>query len=214
MWVPVEVRRSTLHGHGVFALQRIRRGCVVEWDGCYTPEFELIGREEYEERVAAGDERARRFGGRLFAGVFYVEKNVPKELLKPKTEIWTDAGFPPFTFLNHSTTPNLLRICGFYVTAQEIDEGEELTIDYRTFGIESDRKEGSLSCLFDRGKKEMVYGFSEKAWLANTILSLMKLADRDVLATVLAELAWEEKNDGVDPVLPASVPTEQLLRLA
>ncbi len=115
----IEVRRSGIHGTGVFAARDVPKGQrVVEYVG------EKIGKVEAERRSLAQIRRARRSGG---ASVFVFELNSRHDI---------DGAVPWNTarFINHSCSPNceveIVRGRIWIVARRRIRAGEELTYDY------------------------------------------------------------------------------------
>ncbi len=109
-----EVRRSTIHGHGVFARRAIRSGTrIVEYLG------ERISPAEAEAR---GDHREAEPGHVL---LFAVDK---------KTLIDAARGGNAARFINHSCAPNCEAVMEdrriFIESTRGIALGEELTYDY------------------------------------------------------------------------------------
>lgn len=135
----VEVRRSGIHGTGVFAAREVPKGRkVLEYVG------EKIGKAEAERRSIAQIERAAESGG---AAVFVFELNSRYDI---------DGDFPWNTarFMNHSCSPNCeVRIARgriWIVSRRKIRAGEELTYDYG-YDFESFEEHpcrcGSRSCV-------------------------------------------------------------------
>jgi uncharacterized protein len=110
-----EVRRSPVHGHGAFALRRIRKGTrIIEYLG------ERVSHEEADRRYeskAAND--AHTF-------LFIVDSTTV-----------IDAGVEgnDARFLNHSCHPNCESVIEsrrvFIEAARTIEPGEEMTYDYQ-----------------------------------------------------------------------------------
>ena len=115
----VEVRRSGIHGTGVFAARDVPRGKrVLEYVG------EKIGKAEAERRSIAQIERAGESGG---AAVFVFELN-------SRYDIDGDVPWNTARFINHSCSPNceveIVRGRIWIVARRRIRRGEELTYDY------------------------------------------------------------------------------------
>ena len=109
--------RSAVHGHGVFAGERIRKNTrIIDYAG------ELIHNSESEERE-------ERYLAEGCIWVFRVNRNWSRD---------ANVGGNIARFINHSCTPN----CWFEVVdktiwiraRRDIRKGEELTYDYRTDG--------------------------------------------------------------------------------
>jgi SET domain-containing protein len=108
------VRRSTIHGHGVFARRRIRRGTrIIEYLG------ERISPEEAEARGENG------MGEPGIVLLFTVDK---------RTLIDAGRGGNAARFINHSCSPNCEAVLDdgrvFIESCRSIVPGEELTYDY------------------------------------------------------------------------------------
>ncbi|MCC6354693.1 MAG: SET domain-containing protein-lysine N-methyltransferase [Verrucomicrobiae bacterium] len=115
----IEVRRSEIHGTGVFASREIARGTkVLEYVG------EKIGKAEAERRSIAQIERASASGG---AAVFVFELN-------SRYDIDGDVPWNTARFINHSCSPNceveIARGRIWIVARRRIRAGEELSYDY------------------------------------------------------------------------------------
>lgn len=110
-----EVRFSTIHGYGVFAAERIRKGArILEYTG---------------ERITP-DEASRRYDDEASDLAHVLLFSVDDE-----TVIDGGAGGSEARFVNHSCEPNCeaLSLGGriFIVALRPIAPGEELTYDYR-----------------------------------------------------------------------------------
>lgn len=109
-----ELRPSPIHGQGVFALRRIRKGTrIVEYTG------ERISREEADARYGGdGDDRG-------IVLLFVVDDN---------TLIDAGRGGNEARYINHSCEPNgqaTIEDSRVFIEAiRDIPRGEELTIDY------------------------------------------------------------------------------------
>jgi SET domain-containing protein len=105
----LELRRSRIHGYGVYAAEPIPgRRKVIEYTG---------------ERISRRETRRRGLGARTY--LFTLD------------EYWTidgAAGGSGAEFINHSCQPNLrARIFKghiLYMSVRDIEPGEELTVDY------------------------------------------------------------------------------------
>lgn len=126
-----EIRPSKLHGLGIFAKERISEGeIVIIWGGVvFTADEMATNGVRPNSPVEIGE------------GLFLAEPLAG--------EVCEDE------FMNHSCCPNLWMVDEVTLTAKsDIEEGEELTIDYSVFFSDSqlarlykfECKCGSLSC--------------------------------------------------------------------
>lgn len=115
----IEVRRSRIHGQGLFSRRLIRKGArLIEYVG------EKVTKAESNRRGLALYERSKATGG---ASVFIFELNETHDLDGEKS-------YNPARLANHSCDPN----CEFvnendqlYLYAlRDIAKGEEITFDY------------------------------------------------------------------------------------
>lgn len=120
----IEVRRSPVHGNGVFAVERIPAGTLVcEYRG------EMIGAEEAERRAEARSREDPR------APIYVFE--IDEDLCIDATDTAEDN---PARFINHSCEENCeavwnLRERRLEIRAlRDVEPGEELSFDYG-FGL-------------------------------------------------------------------------------
>jgi len=110
----IVVRRSPIHGRGVFALARIAKGTrIIEYEGERIDDAEALRR--YPERMDAENHTF----------VFEVAEDL---------NIDGGSGGNSSRFINHSCEPNCETVdedCRIFVEAvRDIEAGEELTYDY------------------------------------------------------------------------------------
>ena len=116
--VPTRLAPSTVHGLGVFAVDRIAKGTPV-W------RFQTGLDMEFSPDIANGlPEHVQKF----FSHYGYLDRNVKRIILC----------FDDARFVNHSDTPNLGTDYaqdgyGLDVALRDIEAGEELTMDYGGF---------------------------------------------------------------------------------
>jgi SET domain-containing protein len=115
----VTIRPSSIHGNGVFALRKIPKGCrEIFSEGI--GEFIAVERSEIDTLP----EHSRQL--------------VETYCLFDETHYWVpEYGFKLMdvsVYLNHSDTPNITSINDgeYFETLRDIEEGEELLIDYGT----------------------------------------------------------------------------------
>jgi hypothetical protein len=111
----LEVRRSRVHGRGVFALRRIRQGTrVIEYTG---------------DRVSHA-EADRRYEGRD-----HDDHHTFLFILDARTVIDAGVGGNEARFINHSCEPNCESVIEdnriFIYATRTIEPGEELAYDYQ-----------------------------------------------------------------------------------
>lgn len=119
--IETEVRKSKIHGSGVFALRDFKPGeIVIEWDTSNT-----LTDAEYERLPA--DQHA--YVVRLNGEWLYM--------------------LAPARFVNHSCDSNTVPLRGNDVAVRDIEAGEEITTDYRSvmpLGERMDCRCGASSC--------------------------------------------------------------------
>jgi SET domain-containing protein len=131
----ISIRRSKIHGHGVYADERIPRNRkVIEYTG---------------ERINRMEAKRRDVG--KFTYMFAVDN------------YWTidgSAGGSGAELINHCCEPNLIsRVMKghiLYMSLREIEPGEELTVDYN-FSMSTGRDQckcGSAKCRGIMQKKQ------------------------------------------------------------
>ena len=116
------IQRSPIHGVGVFAIRPIPKGV-----------------NPMREQRAADFQTIPVFEIRDEADVPEGLKQLVKDMC-PEHDGAYD--IPPFSlneigvsyYLNHSKTPNMTEDDGNFVTARDIEAGEELTVDYEEYG--------------------------------------------------------------------------------
>lgn len=114
-----EIRRSVIHGQGVFARRNIPKGTkILEYRG------ELIDKEESNRRGLELFEESKKTGG---AAVYIFDLNETHDLDGNKP--WN-----PARLVNHSCAPNCEMVNEddrlFLYSLREMRKGEELTFDY------------------------------------------------------------------------------------
>jgi hypothetical protein len=118
MFVPAEVRESSIFGKGLFAVQPLAKGTIV---CCFTLGSEVITEQQFVQACADGVHRIMRTGTR-YAGRYFTVGNEAAD----------------YNFINHSFEPNLLSHCGLVLAKRDVAAGEELTLDYRLLVEPSD----------------------------------------------------------------------------
>jgi hypothetical protein len=123
--VKTRIGQSNIHGVGLFADQFIQKGTPI-WR--YTEGFDLsIPPSKVRKLALPAREQFLKYS--------YISQKTGKYVLC----------FDDSRFFNHSDTPNVI---GMYtpgeedmdVAAQDIQEGEELTCDYRSFEVGFDER--------------------------------------------------------------------------
>ena len=108
---PYERKTSPMHGDGLFATRYIREGTVlIDW--LKQDSTKIIDKDDYKQNTLTGI----RLAGDLFI----------------------DGEADDTDFINHSDNPNLVHILGLVVSSRGIEEGEELTLDYRHLNAENE----------------------------------------------------------------------------
>ena len=152
MYIRCEVRASTIYGQGLFALEPVRRGKII----CFFPiNAQVITEERYLQAIEANEHAIVRTGTR-YAGRYFTVGNQSE----------------PYTFLNHSFSPNLLCHCGTVIARRDIANGEELTLDYRTLVDSTD-----VGTYQDAVTDRTIKGFAAKETLLRTARELIDIIE-------------------------------------
>jgi hypothetical protein len=153
MFIPVEIRASTIFGKGLFPLADVRRGTVV----CsFTTDARIITEAEFINAVQANNAIIVRTGTR-YVGSYFTHTDDP------------DA---PLNFFNHSFEPNLFCHCGVVIALRDIAAGEELTLDYRTLIDDTE-----IGVYNDAITRQPIRGFSARETLLRTTRQLLELLE-------------------------------------
>lgn len=113
---------SPIHGVGVFAIRPIPAG-IDPMQECRKFEFMQVSAKAIREDAD-------------------IPESVKKLVVDMCPENDGDFDCPPFSlneiglswYLNHSKTPNMEERDGYFFTSRDIVEGEELTVDYGSYG--------------------------------------------------------------------------------
>jgi len=153
MFVPVQIRPSTIFGKGLFPTTDVNRGTII----CsFTTDAKIITEQEYLDAINSNHHLIVRTGTR-YIGKYFTHTN------EPDTDI---------NFFNHSFDPNLLVHCGVVIALQDIPAGEEFTIDYRTVIDATD-----IGVYNDAATGKTIKGFSPHQTLLRTTRQLLELAE-------------------------------------
>jgi hypothetical protein len=153
MFVPVEVRPSTIFGKGLFPTRGVKRGTII----CsFTTDARTITERQYLDAIKSNQYPVVRTGTRYVGKYFTCTDH-------PDTDI---------NFFNHSFTPNLLVHCGVVVALQDIPADEEFTIDYRTLVDDTD-----TGVYDDASSGREIKGFSARETLRRTTRQMLELAE-------------------------------------
>lgn len=152
MFIRTEVRPSRIFGKGLFAVERVPKAKVI----CFFPTgAQVIDEERYLQALRNEEHSIIRTGTR-YAGRYFTHGNEQE----------------PYTFLNHSFAPNLLCHCGIVVAREEISDGEELTVDYRSLIDDT-----NIGIYPDVASGEEIRGWSPKETLLRTARELIELIE-------------------------------------
>ena len=153
MFVPVEVRPSTIFGRGLFPLRDVKKGTVV----CsFTTDARIITEAEYLAAIESNQYVIVRTGTRYIGKYF----------------TYTDDTDSDLNFFNHSFNPNLLVHCGVVIALDDIPAETELTIDYRYLIDATD-----IGIYNDSATGQSIRGFSPKRTLLETSKRLVSLLE-------------------------------------
>ena len=149
MFIGTEILPSKVFGRGLFTTEGVSKGTIV---CCFTSGATIITEENYLQGIRDGTHAIVRTGTR-YAGKYFTIGNEDK----------------PYTFLNHSFSPNLLCHCGVVLALRDLQPREELTLDYRTLIDETD-----LGIYNDAATGRPIRGFSAKETLLYTARQLVE----------------------------------------
>lgn len=153
VFIPVEIRPSTIFGQGLYPLSDVTRGKIV----CsFTTDAKIITEEQYIKSIEAGHPLITRTGTRYVGRYFTITDDPNAEL----------------NFFNHSFTPNLLVHCGVVIALRDIAAGEELTIDYRHLIDDTD-----IGVYPDAATGQPIRGFAARQTLLHTTRQLLALLE-------------------------------------
>jgi hypothetical protein len=153
MYVATEIRPSPIYGSGLFALEPIPAGRIICF---FSIGAQVITEERFLQAVREEEKPIVRTGTR-FAGHYFTIGNEQE----------------PYTYLNHSFTPNLLCHCGMVLARQPIAAEEELTLDYRTL---IDDTEIGTYCDANSGRE--IRGFGARETLLRTSRELVDIISK------------------------------------
>lgn len=119
------LKPSPIHGVGVFAVRKIPSG-INPFLETKQINFDTVKVEDIQENSNLSDEMKKMVVD--FCPENKGEYDVPFGSLNDIGIGW---------YVNHSLKPNLREDDGNFFTTREISEGEELTVDYGTYGEEN-----------------------------------------------------------------------------
>ena len=153
MFVPVEVRTSTIFGKGLFPTHGVKRGTII----CsFTTDARTITDAEYLDAIRSNHYTVVRTGTRYVGKYFTCTDHTESEI----------------NFFNHAFDPNLLVHCGVVIALRDIEAGEEFTIDYRTLVDDTD-----IGVYNDAASGQVIKGFSARETLLRTTRQMLALVE-------------------------------------
>ncbi len=153
MFIRTEVRSSTIFGKGLFSGEKVPLAKII----CFFPiRADVIDEERILQAIQKDEQPLVRTATR-YAGRYYTHGNEAE----------------PYTFINHSFSPNLLCHCGVVLAARDIGEGEELTLDYRTLIDDTD-----IGVYRDAVTGKEIRGLSARQTLLRTTRELLGILEK------------------------------------
>ena len=152
MNVVTEIRPSSIFGKGLFAAESIERGKIV----CFFAIGAWVITEERFLKAVTDSEHTIVRTGTRYAGKFFTIGNESE----------------PYTFLNHSFTPNLLCHCGIVIARKMIEIGEEMTLDYRMLVDDTE-----MGIYRDAASGREIRGFSARQTLLQTAREMIEIVE-------------------------------------
>ncbi|GAX39792.1 hypothetical protein NIES4075_07510 [Tolypothrix sp. NIES-4075] len=152
--IKTEVRESNITnaGKGLFSLDFIPKGSIVFIPITTFPIDNIVSVKQYREELKTKNNFPLNAGMRW--GGDYV-------LYCSKTPHDAD-------YINHASNPNLLSCLGFFFALDDINCGDELTLDYRYIGFG-----GEIEVITDN--QEEIIGLSAKEALLQSAKKLISL---------------------------------------
>ena len=150
MYIKAQIAPSTIFGQGLFASEPVPQGKIVCF---FCINAQLIDEKRFLQAVASNEQPMVRTATRQ-AGKYYTHGNENE----------------PYTFINHSFTPNLLCHVGTVIARRDIAPREELTLDYRTLIDDTD-----VGVYRDAISGKEIRGFSAKETLLRTARELIEI---------------------------------------
>lgn len=154
LFIQTRIAESSIFGRGLFAAEPIIRGKII----CFFAIGAQVITEDRFLQAVRDDERGIVRTGTRYAGKYFTHGN---EL-------------EPYTFINHSFTPNLLCHCGIVIARADIAADEELTLDYRY--LVDDTETG---VYHDSATGRAIRGFSARQTFLDTARELIGLLEMD-----------------------------------
>lgn len=152
MYIATTVKESGIFGKGLFAAQQVAKGTVI---CCFTISARVITEQQFIAACEADDKFIMRTGTR-YVGKYFTIGNESA----------------PYTYINHSFTPNVLVHCGILLARRDIAEAEELTMDYRTLIDPTD-----IATYDDAASGERIIGLPARQTLLKTTRELLELLE-------------------------------------
>ncbi|MBH8561835.1 SET domain-containing protein [Nostoc sp. CENA67] len=158
--IKTEVKESNIPnaGKGLFSLDFIHKGSIIFIPATIFTINKLVLEEEYQEELSKANElplnTGMRWGSHYFLHSCETNNNT----------VYIDNT----DYINHASNPNLLSCLGLFFALNDINYGDELTLDYRYTGIEKEVE-------FLTSNQERIIGFSAKEALLQSAQKLISI---------------------------------------
>jgi SET domain-containing protein len=151
MSVQLSVRKSLIHGEGLFADEPIKKGqFIMTW----VDRVNVVNEEKYNKEQSNGNELYIKTGVHLVADQFMITDGTPRTEDK----------------INHSFEPNVLYIMGHCFAIHDIKKDTELFVDY-SYLLSCD-DDDSFTCVVS-GKR--VIGIEKSSGLRSALSILQNI---------------------------------------
>jgi len=152
--IKTEIRESNISnaGKGLFSLEFVPKGSIVFIPITIFPIDNIVLEQQYREELKTNDYFPINGGMRWGGDYFLYCSKIPHDA----------------DYINHANNPNLLSCLGFFFALQDINFGDELSIDYRYIGFG-----GEVELITDN--QEEIIGLSGKEALLQSAKKLISL---------------------------------------
>ncbi|BAZ54131.1 hypothetical protein NIES4103_68160 [Nostoc sp. NIES-4103] len=158
--INTEVKDSNIPnaGKGLFSLEFAPKGSIIFIPATIFTSKKLVLEEEYREELSKVDKFPINATSR-WGGHYFLDSREPHG-----NTVYIDNT----DYINHASNPNLLSCLGFLFALDNINFGDELTLDYRYIGIEKE-----VEVL--TSDQDMIIGLSTKKALLQSAKQLISL---------------------------------------